>query len=161
MENLETKYMQQQDANEILQSIEHYTASEPIISMAPIIIKTLQGTGIINITSLPSGADVYLNGDIYGKTPITITDIEPGDHTYMLKLLGYTDYVSKIDVKVGELCCRTVDLQYSGSAGTCVVAPTIPNGEIPTIPTVRLDIILYIALGIIIGSLLYSRRSQI
>lgn len=125
------------------------------ISYEPIVIKTLQGTGIVNITSLPSNADVYLNGDSYGKTPITITNVEPGDHTYMLKLLGYADYVSQLDVKVGELCCRTVDLQYSGSAGTCVAAPTIPvEGEIPTVPTIRLDTIFYIAIGIIIGLLL-------
>jgi len=123
MENAETRY---------LQSIRRYIASEPI---APIVIKTLQGTGIINIASIPPSADVYLNGDLYGKTPITITDIEPGEHTYMLKLLGYTDYVSKVDVKIGELCCQTVDLEYSGSARTCIIAPVPIPTSVETKPS--------------------------
>lgn len=137
------------------QSVRYSDKSDiQLYNLEPIIIKTLQGTGIVNINSIPPGADVYLNGDLYGKAPITITDVEPGEHTYMLKLLGYTDYVSQVDVKVGELCCQTVDLQYAGSAGTCVTAPSIV--PVP-VPTVQLSGIALATIGIIIGSLIYKK----
>jgi len=57
--------------------------------------------GSLNINSNPQGADVYLNGVYRGKTPAFISDLAPGRYQIQLRLNGYKDYVSFVDVSSG------------------------------------------------------------
>jgi len=50
-------------------------------------------TGSISVTSDPSGAMIYLDNTLNGKTPRTITDVPPGTHTIKLILDNYKDWL--------------------------------------------------------------------
>lgn len=60
----------------------------------------VQKTGIIKITSLPRGADIYLNGTKYDKTatPAKIEYVLPGDYEIKLVKEGYFDWQKKLSV---------------------------------------------------------------
>src|SRR5712692_5380808 len=48
-------------------------------------------TGALFITSNPSGADVLLNGELRGRTPLTVRDLEPGEYEVVLRKDGFED----------------------------------------------------------------------
>lgn len=120
-----------------------------------ITLQTLQGTGVLRIQSYPPGAMLSLNGDEYGKVPITITNVESGEYDYTLSLEGYDDYKGTATVKAGELCCVDTLMSTGDQKLKCVQAPPIP-GVTPTIPetpgyiTIR-EKDFYGGLGLLIG----------
>ena len=58
-----------------------------------------QNTGVINLTSTPSGAKVFLDaGQYMGKTPLTIDKVSLGKHKVTLVLVDYEKYVQEVDV---------------------------------------------------------------
>ena len=152
--------------------------SRPIIDINrladPIIIKTIEGTGVLNISTVQGGGDVYLDGEIYGVAPITVTNIEPGLHNYTVKLEGYLDYVKQVEVVVGQICCEKVDMSYNGSTGTCttrppdVVAPspsivtpspsivTPPETVVAPVVLTPLQIVAYAIVGTIAAMIIYN-----
>lgn len=56
-------------------------------------------TGTISVSSNPVGAEVYLDGNYKGTTPITIPNIPIGAYTVVLKKSGYHEVSKTIDVK--------------------------------------------------------------
>jgi PEGA domain len=56
----------------------------------------------IEITSVPAGADVELDGSFIGNTPSTI-GVSPGDHTIIVKKKGYKIWERKIKVSSGKV----------------------------------------------------------
>ena len=72
----------------------------PKIKMAPVqpiqkriktkvITETIPSKSPVYIQSFPSGAEVELNGELLGLTPITISDLESGAHSVVLYKKGY------------------------------------------------------------------------
>ncbi|MCX6693672.1 MAG: PEGA domain-containing protein [Methanomicrobiales archaeon] len=63
--------------------------------------------GAITVHSEPPGASVYLNGNLVGKTPVGSTldlfSIAPGAHTLLMKLPGYQDYSTTVNVASGDI----------------------------------------------------------
>src|SRR4029453_6621255 len=45
--------------------------------------------GSVKITSAPGGATVMANEKVWGKPPLVIEEVNPGDVTYELRLSGY------------------------------------------------------------------------
>ncbi|MCK4347220.1 MAG: PEGA domain-containing protein, partial [Thermoplasmatales archaeon] len=58
--------------------------------------------GSISVSSDPSGADIYLDGEYKGMTPKTISDIISGDHEIELKKSGYENWSDSVYVEAGE-----------------------------------------------------------
>lgn len=59
--------------------------------------------GDLEINSLPTGAQVYLNGKESGKTPLIRTQVEPNTaYDVTLKLHGYEDWQGKVKVFGGK-----------------------------------------------------------
>lgn len=58
------------------------------------------GTGTLKISSTPPGI-VYLDGKVYGRTPVTIADLPAGPHQLTLKRAGVPDYKRKVDISAG------------------------------------------------------------
>jgi hypothetical protein len=56
----------------------------------------------IDITSVPAGADVELDGNFIGNTPSTIA-VSPGGHTIIVKKKGYKTWERKIKVSSGKV----------------------------------------------------------
>lgn len=57
--------------------------------------------GTIQLTSLPSGAEIYLDDQFRGDTPSTIMGIEPGNHTIEYRSNGYKNWKADITVPSG------------------------------------------------------------
>lgn len=135
-----------------------------------ITLQTLQGTGIVKIQSYPAGATLVFNGDDYGSTPVTITNVDVGEHSYTLKMSGFNDYEGKAIVSAGELCCVDVAMQGGTQTTNCTPAARTPcagnlpggatNGGIPGIGPGYLVIsertVIYILSGILVGAILMA-----
>jgi len=60
-----------------------------------------QGTGSINLTSTPPGAEVYVDNQYRGTTPSTIPDLPAGVHTVELRLQGYRAWSTSMTLSSG------------------------------------------------------------
>jgi formylglycine-generating enzyme required for sulfatase activity len=56
-------------------------------------------TGVLAITSTPSGAAIYVDGKAFGTTPRNVTDLLIGQHTIKLNLNGYGEAQTTVDIK--------------------------------------------------------------
>lgn len=57
---------------------------------------------LIDISSSPSGADVWIDDKNVGKTPLSSIKVSPGEHTVKMSLKGYDDILKKFTVASGE-----------------------------------------------------------
>ena len=57
--------------------------------------------GTLQLTSSPTGAEIYLDNQYRGTTPGTISGVEPGSHTLEFRLKGYKSWKSVITVTSG------------------------------------------------------------
>jgi len=69
-----------------------------VIGRGPEIIETT-----INVNSTPSDADVYIDENWIGKTPISDYQINPGTYILKLSLAGYQDYTEEFTITEGEI----------------------------------------------------------
>ncbi len=83
-------------------------------------------SGLLAISSTPSGAMVYID-DVYQgvTTPYTLSGISPGERTVLLRLSGYQDTYSKVMIYSGQTSTLTMGLsQSSGATSSQTPAPT-------------------------------------
>lgn len=57
--------------------------------------------GTLQLTSSPSGAEIYLDSQYQGTTPSTIADVEVGSHSLEYRLNGYASWKSVVTVPAG------------------------------------------------------------
>ncbi|HNX17420.1 MAG TPA: PEGA domain-containing protein [Methanoregula sp.] len=62
----------------------------------------VQQTGGLSIASSPSNAEVYTDNLFRGYTPLTVTDLSPGNHVVRLSEAGYMDYTTTTTVTAGQ-----------------------------------------------------------
>jgi len=63
--------------------------------------KTIAGTGIITITSIPDAASVYLDSHLTTATNATISSLSPGEYTVKVVKEGFIPWEKKVRVNVG------------------------------------------------------------
>ncbi len=63
---------------------------------------TTPSSGVISISSAPSGAGISINGQYIGVTPMTISDVPPGTYSVILNKYGYEEYSATATVEAGE-----------------------------------------------------------
>jgi len=61
--------------------------------------KTVVATGIIDITSDPKGATIYIDGEKKGKTPTVIDSIIPGVYQLELRKDLYTNWIKEVEIR--------------------------------------------------------------
>ena len=96
------------------------------------------GEAGIEITSVPAGADVELDGNFIGNTPSTI-GVSPGDHTISVKKKGYKTWERKIKVssgKVNVFAELEADTKQSSAEGATTAIPGSEESERKTEPAV-------------------------
>lgn len=111
------------------------TVSEVSALLKPVSPKS--GVGELSVSSTPSGANVFVDNNFLGITPLTLKDIPVGSHVVAIKLTGYQDYETTTTVNAGAT--STV------SAGLSKVVPTTPQKS-GTIPVIACGALLVIAL---------------
>ena len=62
---------------------------------------TQWGTGALSVTTTPSGALVYIDGQMKGITPATIPGLSPGTHSIRIILDGYQDLETTTEITGG------------------------------------------------------------
>ncbi|NQU05599.1 MAG: PEGA domain-containing protein [Calditrichaeota bacterium] len=85
-------------------------------------------TGSISITTIPSGAEVFLDNEsigVYNGTPIVRNKLSIGSHTARVRMEGYNDASQTIDVTFNTT--STVQLSLQGKPGALFVTTT-PSG---------------------------------
>lgn len=87
-------------------------------------ISLQRAEGALVVFSDPPTADVYIDDNYYGKTPITIQRIPAGRRIVTLKLSGYADWSDDVIVEPGKIVQISATLKL---AGTLQVSST-PSG---------------------------------
>ncbi|MDD1701201.1 MAG: PEGA domain-containing protein [Methanoregula sp.] len=59
-------------------------------------------SGSLSVTTSPSGARVYVDGELKGVTPATIPGLSAGKHTVLLSLAGYLDLNTTVMINAGK-----------------------------------------------------------
>jgi|MTBAKMStandDraft_1061839.scaffolds.fasta_scaffold13281_4 hypothetical protein len=89
---------------------------------------TLQNavSGPLTVSSDPTGAQVYLDGQMIGMTPLTVADVSPGEHTLLITMDGYTDF------------SQTITITAEGSIVSAALVPAAQTGRAGLSPLVLL-----------------------
>ena len=100
------------------------------VTLSPVSSPT---TGDLDVSSTPSGASVYLNGDYQGETrssgPLYITSLVPGTYTVILKKSGYQDYTTTVKIVAGTTAQVAAVFQPASAK------PTTASAEIYSQPS--------------------------
>jgi hypothetical protein len=91
-------------------------------------------TGDLQVSSTPSGASVYLNGNYQGitsqsKGPLDVTGVSPGTYTVLLKKSGYQDYTTTTQILAGQTSQVFATLQQA------VQPPATASAELTSEPS--------------------------
>ena len=88
----------------------------------------VEKSGTVYVTSTPAGADIYIDHGYYGQTPYVVS-ASSGSHNIELKLGGYQNYQSAINILAGQQVPLYVSLSPDRpSFGSIQVAST-PGGS--------------------------------
>lgn len=122
-------------------------------------------TGSIKVTTNPIDAEFLILDDkgqevSFGRTTpsITVTDVDVGNYSYVIRMAGYQDYTGNIDVVENQICCIDINLQEQTKNQQCNIEPPQPSG--PVIPQSQPGYVVirerefYGGLGLLIGIVL-------
>jgi len=82
-------------------------------------------TGEADITSNPSGANLWLDGKYLGKTPKQLPALTIGKHQIKLTLVNYKDYIGEFTVEGNKRI--SVPIELTGLPGNIIISST-PDG---------------------------------
>jgi hypothetical protein len=71
--------------------------------------------GTIIASSLPAGGQVYLDDQFRGVAPVTIYNVNPGTHIVNMKLAGYSDWSTSVQVQAGQIAQVPATFTSTGS----------------------------------------------
>jgi hypothetical protein len=115
-------------------SVSSNTVSEVSAVLVP--TGTASGKGSISISSNPAGANIFVDNNFIGISPLTANDIAAGNHMVTFRLEGYQEYSTSAPVNAGTT--STV------SAALLPVTPT-PKSALPLIPVTLAVMIVVLA----------------
>ena len=67
--------------------------------------------GLLAIKSTPSGADVAVDGEPRGQTPLTLKDLGTGGHPVRVTLVNYLDWIGFVEIEEGRVASLDISLQ--------------------------------------------------
>ena len=82
------------------------------------LVADLSASGGVRILSTPDGAEVKIDGELIGRTPVQRDTVTSGDHIIQFKLPGYFDHKETIKVEGGREKVFSVDLKPLPSGPT-------------------------------------------
>jgi len=107
--------------------------SGEILPVTAILIEeSAHAHGDLLVSSTPSGASVYVDGDYCGSTPsddlLDINDIVPGTHDVTVKKPGFMDYTTRINIGAGGKERVFASLQPAALTAASVDITSTPGG---------------------------------
>ena len=129
-------------------------------------LPTSNPSGQVAVVSAPSGAGVYIDNVYRGITPLTVRDVPRNSHTVLIRLPGFQDWTTSIQVQEGETAQVSASLVPQGGATTVVttvsttnVTTSPPTTAVPT--TTRSGLVDGIALaGVALAGMLIARSRR-
>ncbi|MFT5710309.1 MAG: sulfatase activating formylglycine-generating enzyme [Halioglobus sp.] len=73
-------------------------------------IKLTAAAGVVELSSAPSGANVTLDGEFQGQTPLTLEVTPERSHRLAVFKAGYKRHASSLEMSAGESASRTIKL---------------------------------------------------
>lgn len=95
------------------------------VSTSPATTQVTPGTGALSVTTSPSGALVFIDGQMKGVTPATIPGLTPGTHTIKLILDGYQDLETSTEISAGTTSEFVTGLSKRKQAGGFSALPAV------------------------------------
>jgi hypothetical protein len=95
---------------------------------------SLPQTGVITISSTPSGASVIINGNAMGTTPFTTRTLTVGSHSLLLQMTGYLDHPATFTIQPDQLNQESYTLRPVPSTTISMVTTvqtTVPVTSLP------------------------------
>jgi hypothetical protein len=98
------------------------------------------GYGELSVSSTPSGANVFVDNNFVGITPLTLKEVAAGSHVVTVRLTGYRDYEITTPVNAGAT--STI------AAGLLPATPATPrkSGTMPLMACGALLVLAFISL---------------
>jgi hypothetical protein len=62
----------------------------------------LRPTGSLTVNSTPQNATLSLNGNVSGLTPVTLSNLDPGDYLISVQADGYQMWQSNVSIAAGD-----------------------------------------------------------
>lgn len=78
------------------------TESRPRPSTPATLGKPAVTTGSVVVESRPTGASVTIDGRDRGRTPVTVSDLSPGEYRIVISMPGYRNFATTVRVVAGE-----------------------------------------------------------
>ena len=76
-----------------------------------VLVADLAATGSLRILSTPEGAEVRIDGELVGRTPLSRDAVGAGEHVVEFRLKGYFDHKERMKVEGGREKIFSVDLK--------------------------------------------------
>ena len=97
------------------QHVQVYATINPLTTIPTTIPTTTPppSTGTIYAQSSPAGAAIYMNGNFYGYSPLTIPSLAPGTYSMKASLSGYTPDYTVVTVYASQTAYYYPTLQQS------------------------------------------------
>jgi len=83
----------------------------------------------LSVNSNPQGAQVIVNGQVVGQTPLTVS-VRPGRTEVEVRLRGYVPYLTTVQPRPGESVSVFATLQPEVRNGTLVVNSNVGGAEV-------------------------------
>ena len=91
------------------------------------VLAPVSSTGNLQVSSSPSGAAVYVDGNYFGHTPTTVGNLAPGSHTVSLRLSGYQEWAGTVTIYSGQTTSISPVFTPAPSTGSISVSSS-PSG---------------------------------
>ena len=114
--------------NIIVESATPLTIAAVLTRIGPQPTTQLPPNGSIAITSIPSGAEVYIDGWQSGIAPTIISEILPGNHQVTLAFRGYDNWSHIVSVGSGRMSAINAELVATKEITGSLAIITNPQG---------------------------------
>ena len=105
--------------HEVILSLRGYNDWDQVVSVGSgqttavnaVLLAQVPSTGSLAVISDPAGAEIYIDDDFKGVSPVTISGLSAGTHALSLKLQDYADNTTNITITAGQTGRMPVVLQ--------------------------------------------------
>lgn len=94
--------------------------------------------GVIYVDTVPTGAEIHIDGIYYGISPLTISNVIPATHTLRATLNGYHPETQRINISAGQNFVFSPNLRkIISSPPKRPPQPTPPKTPRPSVSTIK------------------------
>ena len=86
--------------------------------------------GTLSVTSNVAGAEVFIDNRRAGRTPINISDLNPGNYNVRVTAPNYADYTTTVSVQAGRTTNVSANLQQVIRQVSVTVRANVTQGEV-------------------------------